>query len=96
MISDQRRREILREMKEGAKEFAEAWRLAAAYRKAGNIKMAKYFMNSVKVKRRKRTPEETAWILELAEESFHRIARKEAERREQGLPPSEYKLPSFH
>jgi hypothetical protein len=98
MISDKRRREIMRELKEGTKEFAEAWRLASAYGKAGDTKMRGYFMRSVKTKRRKRTPEEKAWVMQLARESLHRLLLREAERREQGLPPieTEYKKPSIH
>jgi len=47
MISDKRRREILKELGEDARQFAEGWRLASAYGKAGDTKMRDYFMNSI-------------------------------------------------
>ena len=99
MLTDKRRREIIRQWREGAKEFAEAWRLAGAYGRAGDTKMRDYFMRSVKTKRTKlHTPEEKALVFELARESLERVMRKEAERREQGLPPIEttYTKPTIH
>jgi hypothetical protein len=98
MISDKRRREILSELREDGRRFAEAWRLASAYRKAGDKLMARYFMKSVKIKRRKHSPEEKAWVMEIAHKRFMELAAEAAERRRQGLPPieSEYKKPSIH
>jgi hypothetical protein len=98
MITYKRRREILSDMKEGTKEFVEAWRLAGAYGKAGDTVMRDYFMKSVKGRKSKLvlSPEEKAWVIELANKRFMELAAQDAERRQQGLPPPEYKLPSFH
>jgi len=63
MISEKRRREILRELGEDARQFAEGWRLASAYGKAGDTKMRDFFMNSImQPSRLPHTAEEKAWL----------------------------------
>ena len=89
-VSFKRRHEIAQE----AKEFAEAYKLAVVYARAGDTEMANFFLNSVKLNRS--SPEEKAWIIEQAQKRMYELLARDHERRQQGLPPSETKKPSLH
>lgn len=91
-MNSSKRREIAQE----AKRFAEAFRLADAYAKAGDKMMAAYFRNSIAIKRCKYDPAEAASIMEAARKRIQELLARDHERQLQGLPPPENKKPQFH
>jgi hypothetical protein len=88
-ISLKRRREIAQEIKQ----FSEAYRLAAAYAKAGDMDMAEFFLNSVKIS--ETSPGDSNYIKQ-ASKRICELFVEDYERRKQGLPYPEYQKPQLH
>jgi hypothetical protein len=89
-ISLKRRRELIKE----ANEYAQAFRYAVAYGKAGDTETAKVLLDAVKFS--ELSPEDSEWLKSQTQKWISNVLRKYREREMQGLPAEpEHKKPTL-